>query len=313
MKIKTVATILAISTLTVLAGCSATSVEKLQKSIQAIQGDTVKREQYPFKQQMGKIESQYAGQGQFAVAKYETPTAKPAEKFTVYYPNALNSNKKYPVIVFANGTGISASRYPVVLEHFASWGFIVVGNEDQATNSGKSTNASLAFLLSENNNKNSPLYQKIDTNKIGLTGFSQGGASVFTAMADEAYRQHYKTAIAVSPVHEELGQKVNYPAYKLDAIKTPMMIIAGTKGNFEINTVIPLDKMTEMYNKINAPKLMARRIGADHDNMQFWADGYRTAWFMYHLQNDQQAGQAFIGNNAEIARNPLWQDVKIKH
>ena len=312
MKIKTVATILAISTLTVLAGCSATSVEKLQKSIQAIQGDTVKREQYPFKQQMGKIESQYAGQGQFAVAKYETPTAKPAEKFTVYYPNALNSNKKYPVIVFANGTGFSASRYPVVLEHFASWGFIVVGNEDQATNSGKSTNASLAFLLSENNNKNSPLYQKIDTNKIGLTGFSQGGASVFTAMADEAYRQHYKTAIAVSPVHEELGQKVNYPAYKLDAIKTPMMIIAGTKGNFEIKTVIPLDKMTEMYNKINAPKLMARRIGADHDNMQFWADGYRTAWFMYHLQNDQQAGQAFIGNNAEIARNPLWQDVKIK-
>ena len=312
MKLKILASILTISTLTVLVGCSATSVEKLQKSIQTMQGDTVKREQYPFKQQMGKIESQYAGQGQFAVAKYETPTAKPAEKFTVYYPNALNSNKKYPVIVFANGTGISASRYPVVLEHFASWGFIVVGNEDQATNSGKSTNASLAFLLSENNNKNSPLYQKIDTNKIGLTGFSQGGASVFTAMADEAYRQHYKTAIAVSPVHEELGQKVNYPAYKLDAIKTPMMIIAGTKGNFEIKTVIPLDKMTEMYNKINAPKLMARRIGADHDNMQFWADGYRTAWFMYHLQNDQQAGQAFIGNNAEIARNPLWQDVKIK-
>ena len=59
MKIKTVATILAISTLTVLAGCSATSIEKLQKTIQAIQGDTVKREQYPFTQQIGKIESQY--------------------------------------------------------------------------------------------------------------------------------------------------------------------------------------------------------------------------------------------------------------
>ena len=221
----------------------------------------------------------------------------------------LNNNKKYPVIVFANGSGIPASTYPVVLEHFASWGFIVIGNEDQATNSGQSTNASLAFLLSENNNRNSVLYQKIDTNKIGLTGFSQGGASVFTAMADEAYRQHYKTAIAVSPVHEELGQKVNYPAYKLDAIKTPMMIIAGTKGNFEIKTVIPLDKMTEMYNKINAPKLMARRIGADHDNMQFWADGYRTAWFMYHLQNDSNAGQMLT----EIANNPNWQDVKVKN
>ena len=142
MKIKTVATILAISTLTVLAGCSATSIEKLQKTIQAIQGDTVKREWYPFNQQIGKIESQYAQTGRFAVAKYESPTAKPAEKFTVYYPDALNNNKKYPVIVFANGSGIPASTYPVVLEHFASWGFIVIGNEDQATNSGQSTNAS---------------------------------------------------------------------------------------------------------------------------------------------------------------------------
>ena len=309
MKLKILASILTISTLTVLAGCSATSVEKLQKSIQTMQGDTVKREQYPFKQQMGKIESQYAGQGQFAVAKYETPTAKPAEKFTVYYPNALNSNKKYPVIVFANGTGISASRYPVVLEHFASWGFIVIGNEDQATNNGKSTNASLAFLLSENNNRNSVLYQKIDTNKIGITGFSQGGASVFTAMADEQYRQHYKTAIAVSPVNEELAQKNNYPAYKLNTIKIPTMIIAGTKGDFEIKLVSPLDKMTQMYNKINAPKLMARRIGADHDNMQSWADGYRTAWFMYHLQNDSNAGQMLT----EIANNPNWQDVKVKN
>ena len=309
MKLKILASILTISTLTVLVGCSATSVEKLQKSIQTMQGDTVKREQYPFKQQMGKIESQYAGQGQFAVAKYETPTAKPAEKFTVYYPNALNSNKKYPVIVFANGTGISASRYPVVLEHFASWGFIVIGNEDQATNNGKSTNASLAFLLSENNNRNSVLYQKIDTNKIGITGFSQGGASVFTAMADEQYRQHYKTAIAVSPVNEELAQKNNYPAYKLNTIKIPTMIIAGTKGDFEIKLVSPLDKMTQMYNKINAPKLMARRIGADHDNMQSWADGYRTAWFMYHLQNDSNAGQMLT----EIANNPNWQDVKVKN
>jgi hypothetical protein len=298
MKIKTVATILAISTLTVLAGCSATSIEKLQKTIQAIQGDTVKREQYPFTQQIGKIESQYAQTGRFSIAKYESLTAKPAEKFTVYYPNAINNNKKYPVIVFANGTGISASRYPVVLEHFASWGFIVIGNEDQATNSGKSTNASLAFLLSENNNQNSPLYQKIDTNKIGITGFSQGGGAVFTAMADEQYRQHYKTAIAVSPVNEELAQKNNYPT----------MVIAGTKGDFEMKLVSPLDKMTQMYNKINAPKLMARRIGADHDNMQFWADGYRTAWFMYHLQNDSNAGQMLT----EITNNPNWQDVKVQ-
>ena len=61
MKLKTLAQILTISALTATAliGCSAERVEKLQKSIQAIQGDTVKREQYPFKGQMGNIERQY--------------------------------------------------------------------------------------------------------------------------------------------------------------------------------------------------------------------------------------------------------------
>lgn len=35
-----------------------------------------------------------------------------------------------------NGTGVYASKYPAVFEHLASWGFIVVGNEDPSTCTG---------------------------------------------------------------------------------------------------------------------------------------------------------------------------------
>ena len=41
------------------------------------------------------------------------------------------------------------------------------------------------------------------------------------------------------------------------------------------------------------------------------ADGYMTAWFMYYLKGDTEAGKAFFGENAEILSNENWQDIKI--
>ena len=41
------------------------------------------------------------------------------------------------------------------------------------------------------------------------------------------------------------------------------------------------------------------------------ADGYMTAWFMYWLQGDEEAGKAFFGENAEIKTNENWQDVTV--
>lgn len=35
-----------------------------------------------------------------------------------------------------------------------------------------------------------------------------------------------------------------------------------------------------------------------------------TAWFMYYLKDDTEAGNAFFGENAEIRSNALYQDVQ---
>lgn len=47
-----------------------------------------------------------------------------------------------------------------------------------------------------------------------------------------------------------------------------------------------------------------------HDDMLYKADGYVTAWFMWQLQGDENAATAFIGNDPEILKNPLYQDQK---
>lgn len=59
------------------------------------------------------------------------------------------------------------------------------------------------------------------------------------------------------------------------------------------------------------PRLMARRVGADHGKMLYSGNGYANAWFMWHLQGDTDAAKAFTGENPELLTNPLYQDQKI--
>ncbi|MBQ4267398.1 MAG: hypothetical protein IJB93_04320 [Clostridia bacterium] len=100
-------------------------------------------------------------------------------KYEIWYPTELvSTNKKYPMVVMLNGTGVYASVYKAVFDHLASWGFIVVGNEDPSTGAGLSADKMLSFMLAENSNPDSVFYDKLDTENMGVTGHSQG-AQVF--------------------------------------------------------------------------------------------------------------------------------------
>ena len=56
-------------------------------------------------------------------------------------------------------------------------------------------------------------------------------------------------------------------------------------------------------------KVMARRTGAAHERTLYKATGYVTAWFMWQLLGDKEAAKAFVGEDAEILNNELYQDV----
>ena len=60
----------------------------------------------------------------------------------------------------------------------------------------------------------------------------------------------------------------------------------------------------------NVFKLRARVAGAEHVEMQMKTDGYMTAWMLYQLQGDEEAGKAIISEDAEILSNSNWQDIE---
>ena len=254
----------------------------------------------------GALEAKYLAMGPYEVKQVKAEAPEDWKEFVAYYPAQLeDSGDQWPAVVFVNGTGVYASKYPTLFRHLASWGFIVLGNEDPGTFSGDSTDATLAWLLKQNRDPDSVFYQKVDTAHMGLSGHSQGGVGVFNAISEQPNGGLYTCAVSLSPTQEDLAAALNIP-YDPSKTVIPTLVLAGTS-----NDVITPEGMEKLYSKLGGPRVMALRTDTDHGSMLYSGDGYVTAWLMYWLRGDEEAGKAFWGEAPELAGNPNWRGVQI--
>jgi len=74
----------------------------------------------------------------------------------------------------------------------------------------------------------------------------------------------------------------------------------------------PSWSLEENYSLISdsVDKVIARKIDVDHGSSYKEVDGYTTAWLLYYLKDDEEAGKVFT-EETEIKNNSLYQDVKI--
>ena len=169
----------------------------------------------------GELEAKYLAMGASQVEHMEVSTEEEWGNINVYYPKELTENaKSYPVVVMVNGTGVYSSKYPALFKHLASWGFIVIGNEDPSTCSGGSADTTLAWLLNENEDPDSRFYQKVDEEHIGISGHSQGGVGVFNAINEQPHGSLYTCAVSLSPTQLELAEALNMH-YEPDKTNAP--------------------------------------------------------------------------------------------
>lgn len=262
----------------------------------------------------GPIEAKYMANGPYSVEKKEEPLLQEFKKFTIYYPEELKTaNKKYPVIVLCNGSGTPLSHYPAVARHYASWGFIVIGTEENYSWNGFGAEMSIRYLERMNSNqqvgdKDSLFYGKVDFDNVGVVGHSQGGAGVINTVTNTEHKDIYKTAVALSPANKELSHNLMWD-YDATKVNIPIFLISGAGGGDD--WVITGDQLKDIYQDIPSDKVMMRRKDTVHNEMLYSANGYVTAWFMWMLQGDSQAAKAFTGSSPEILNNDLYQDHQI--
>lgn len=279
---------------------------------------------------VGIIEKKYAPMGSSEVAHKEIVSDNPKiGKFVIYYPNELTeTTNKIPVVLWANGTGSNSETYKSFLTHLASWGFIVVSNDDENTRTGESLNTSIEVLLKENENLDSPFYQKVDLDNVGIGGHSQGGVAVFNMATVQPHAETIKTVYAVSATssyHTNVFQ--DGWQYTISKVKVPTFLTAGA-GAFDAGTatsadqksdekagimqgITPLWSLEENFNLLtDVDKVYVRKTNVDHGDSYLQFDAYMTAWFRYYLMKDQEAGKAFFGENPELSTNDNYQDFK---
>ena len=262
----------------------------------------------------GEIEAKYLAMGSYEVEHLESATVSSLEKFEVYYPKDIDKMDKVPVVIFLNGTGTPASKYPALQKHLASWGFITIANEENNSFYGEGVELSIRYLrladTYSSNDDESPLKGHIDFDNIGVTGHSQGGIGVINGITIHPNSDMVKAAVMLSSTETALASGLLWDSDSSLIHANTMMI--GSTGQTDSN-ISPLESMQKTYDNISdeVTKVLARRNDCDHGEMLYFADGYVTAWFMWQLQGDEKAAQAFIGDSPELMNNSLYQDQKI--
>lgn len=213
--------------------------------------------------------------------------------YIVYYPSALlNNNSKYAILSWANGTGCAPSLYDSLLKEIAKGGYIVVASSETMSADGTAQIAAIDFVIDENSNKSSALYNKVNSSKIGVFGHSQGGRSSVNAGAMDN---------RISCVLSLAGSSYTEEAAKLSK---PVFFMAGTKDK-----IVDADRwLVTAYNSVTGPAVYASLNGAIHttccsDPAKY--SNYIINWFNAWLFNDNNSKAMFTTGGA-LSSDSAW-------
>ena len=272
---------------------------------------------YELVQTGGELEKKYLGRGSCAVEHITVQSDnKSIKNIYIYYPAELTSSgKQYPLVMVVNGSQTPARTYLPFFERLASWGFIVVGNDDPQPGTGETASFTLDYVLNQ-----SKIKDNVDKSNMGAAGYSQGGAGAINAVTKFENSKLYSTLFTGSAAYPMLAMSMGW-SYDPADINVSYFMTASTgtsddmgkpDSNAEYNGVSPLQALKEVYNTLpdSLAKVRGRCVNAEHGDMQLRTDGYMTAWMLWQLQDDEDAAKVFVGDDAEILTNALWQDIE---
>lgn len=218
----------------------------------------------------------------------------------VFYPDSmLSGDAKYPVIVWANGTCCPTVTYYSICGQMAQRGYVVVANTTLMSANGKAQIASLDYILDKNNDPDSIFYGKIDAERVGAAGHSQGGRSAVNAAAVDA-RIKALVSVAGSSFTKEVK-----------GLTTPSLFLTGTADLMVLSSLW----VKPAYNNVEGPAAYASMKLAPHTACWFKPEAiaeYSAAWFDAFLNQDAAARAVFMPGGA-LSNDGAWTDFASKN
>lgn len=273
---------------------------------------------FAFAKSSTPIWDKYSESGKYKVSTLTFTLPENDYTYKVWYPRDIASMPKRPIILYCNGTGSNYIKTPdtvTYLKKAASYGYVCLTNTDENTGVGTSMNEGMNALIAFNSKKSHKFYKKLDINKVGLAGHSQGAACCINLASKGKYsnNKYFKTIFACSLPSPQLeaSELQNCP-YDPSLVSIPTLLVSGT-GITDSAFIAPIERsMLPAFRSIKSDVVAARMKGVEHADSIYQTHPYMIAWFDYKLCGNKEAAKAFTGKASELETNKKWQDYRIK-
>ncbi len=225
--------------------------------------------------------------------------------YTMFRPSDLSQGGLcHPLITWGNGHGTTPTLYARFLTHLASHGFVVIASNSSTVSMGDPPPmiGGVDWVLAQNADPASELYQTIDTTHVGATGHSEGAFATVSAAADPRIS-------VVAPI-EGASASRNYHG--------PSLFLCGG-----MDTTVGCDGAMSALNAITTlPAMYASQLAATHTN---WMVGGGqnaalnpfmiavTGWMRVHLMSDEALKPMFYGPDCTLCKDTATWDVQQKN
>lgn len=247
-----------------------------------------------------------SGSGPYGVV-IETNGDPGINEGTIYRPDELGGDEKFPIFVWGNGgCSLNGTSNRSAMVEIASHGYVVVadgtpGSDGERNSSGDPLLVYAEWLISENEKPCSAFYQSMQINKIAANGFSCGGLMATDTSADPRITTWGHTCSGLF--------NANNSVY--DAVHTPVLILAGS------NDELALENGRRDYNEISSrkdvPIMFFEKAGVGHGGDLFSPGGGEfteilLAWNNWWLKGDEGAtGKgALVGASCSYCSDSSW-------
>jgi len=229
---------------------------------------------------------------------YATTSERVGLSCTIYRPRTLGQGGvRHPIIIWGNGTGASPSTYGSLLHHWASHGFVVAAANTSNAGTGEEMLRCLDYLIEENAKSSGTYAGMLNPGRVGASGHSQGGGGTIMAGQDP----RVTVTAPIQPYTLGLGHRSSSQSNQ----NGPMFLMTGGIDAIAAPTLNALP----VYNRANVPVFWGELRLAGHFEPVGNGGGYRgpsTAWFRYHLMDDNNARNYFYGANCTLCRDLGW-------
>lgn len=234
---------------------------------------------------------------------------------TVFKPQDLSKfgkQQKLPIIAWGNGACFdSPFEHVNFLNEVASHGFLVIaiGNMPKQTDIRSKSHKlldAIDWAIAQNEDPNSPYYQKLDTKKIAVSGMSCGGLQTLEVAGDPRISTVgvFNSGVLPNPGGGMPGMPQVTKA-QLDDIKVPTLYLLGGKSDIAYNNGM------DDFARINHVPVFVGNLDVGHGGT--YAQPYggefarvATAWYKWQLKGDKEAAKLFTGKTPGLSKSEGW-------